>query len=163
MGTSTKIDWNRPQPAPNKIARYLRANFPQITETGIYNPRNIAGTSVRSAHAEGRALDIHLSVNRPEEKLVGDQLFHALIEAARQTGIDNVIWNRQIWSVQQGGPRPFVGKYKNGAAKNPHTNHIHVEFTRSGSQQQVFNLLELKIAIIRTGLEDLSKSRQNIG
>jgi hypothetical protein len=158
------VKWDHAQPLPLKVARYLRANFPQITApyADIYEPRNVKGTSVASSHAEGRALDVHLRASDPNQKLVGDQLFKALIEAAHSTGIDNVIWNRQIWSVEHGGPRPFIGHYKNGAAKNPHIDHIHIEFTRTGSQLQVFRLLELKIGQIRGGLEELAHNQKDI-
>ncbi len=60
---STTIDWRRAQPLPRALANYLKANFLQISATGIYNDRNIAGTNKKSAHAEGRALDIHLNVH----------------------------------------------------------------------------------------------------
>jgi hypothetical protein len=60
-----------------------------------------------------------------------------------------------------GASSPWVGDYKNGAAKNPHTDHIHVEWTRDRSQLERLNLLELQIAILREGIEDLAKSRQN--
>jgi hypothetical protein len=87
---------------------------------------------------------------------------NALIEAASDTGIANVIWNQQIWSADDGGPGPFIGRYHNGTPKNPHTDHIHIEFTRTGSQLEVFRLLELKIGIIRGGVEELARNRKNI-
>ena len=79
----SKNNWRGPQPAPRYLGRLLRANFPQITETGIYNDRNVAGTSKKSSHAEGRALDIHLSAQNPDQKSVGDRLFHTIILRAR--------------------------------------------------------------------------------
>jgi len=149
------VNWKGPQPAPRHLAGRLRANFPQITQTGIYNDRKIAGTQRKSAHAEGRALDIHLSAIDPEQRSLGDQLFRALIRRAGSIGVDNVIWNRQIWSQAKGGPRAYTGA-------NPHTDHIHVEFTRAGSQLSVLREIELEIAIIRTGIEDLRRGRETI-
>src|SRR5690349_3424340 len=113
MSDLSKVDWRGPQPAPNELAKRLKANFPSITRTGIYNDRNVAGTKKKSSHAEGRAIDIHLSVLIPEEKMLGDQLFRALIRKAAGLGIDNAIWNTQIWSHRHGGPRPYHGQ-------NPH-------------------------------------------
>src|SRR5712691_5549629 len=127
-------NWNQDQPGPRTAIRMIHANFPQLKSLGIYVCRNVKGTNVKSAHAEGRALDIGVRADRPGEKLVGDQLFKALISSAAKSGIDNVIWNRQIWSVAHGGPRPFVGNYPAGGARNPHTDHIHVEWTRDGSR-----------------------------
>jgi hypothetical protein len=153
---SQGIDWKKAQPLPKAVAQALRVNFPMITATGIYNDRNVAGTNKKSSHAEGRAIDIHLNANQPSQRLVGDQLFQALIDAAHATGIDNVIWNRQIWSTRHPMLRPYRGA-------NPHTDHIHVEFTRVGSQQKTFHLLEMKIGQLRTGLEDLASQYTNVG
>lgn len=156
MGASaTTINWHRAQPLPAALARYLKVNFLQISATGIYNDRNVAGTNKKSAHAEGRALDIHLSVNQPDERLIADQLFRIFIEAADRTGIDNVIWNRRIWSRHR-GLHPYNGQ-------NPHTDHIHIEFTRAGSQLTVWHLLNMLVAQLRTGLEELSQAQANIG
>ena len=156
------VNWSQNQPAPTYAIRMLHVNFPQVKNLGIYVCRDIKGTNVRSAHAEGRALDIGLRADRPAEKLIGDGIFQTLIRAAGQSGIDNVIWNRMIWSLAHGGPRPWVGTYKNGAPKNPHTDHIHVEWTHAGSQLERLRFLDLQIAILRGGIEDLSKSVANV-
>ncbi len=162
MADPKPINWAQNQPAPTHAIRMIRANFPKVANLGIYVCREIKGTSTKSAHAQGRALDIGVNAHRPAEKVVGDGLFHALIHAAHESGIDNVIWNRQIWSVEKGGPRPWVGNYSNGAPRNPHTDHIHVEWTHDGSQLERLNFLELQIAILRSGFEDLSKSFRNL-
>lgn len=155
MTDFSKINWKGPQPAPKYLARRLRVNFPQITQTGIYDDRGIAGTQKKSAHAEGRALDIHLSAVDPEQRSLGDQPFRALVRKASFLGIDDVIWNRQLWSQVRGGPRPYSGV-------SPHTDHIHVEFTRAGSQYRVLREIEIDIATIRTGIEDLRRGRDHI-
>jgi hypothetical protein len=157
-----KINWAQDQPAPRRAIRMIHANFPQARNLGIYVCREIKGTNIKSAHAEGRALDIGLRANLPGEKVIGDQLFRVLIESARKSGIDNVIWNRQIWSVSLGGPRPWAGHYKSGAFKNPHTDHLHVEWARNGSQLQRLDFLELQISIARQGLEEIGRYQQNL-
>jgi hypothetical protein len=154
-------NWNQDQPAPRTAIRMIHANFPNLKSLGIYVCRNVKGTNVKSAHAEGRALDIGVSANRPGERLIGDLLFKALIASAAKSGIDNVIWNRQIWSVQHGGPRPFVGNYPHGGPRNPHTDHIHVEWTRDGSQLDRLNFLELQVSIVRQGLEELAYANRH--
>lgn len=155
MADATTINWNGPQPAPRHLAKRLRVNFPEITQTGIYNDRNVAGTQKKSAHAEGRALDIHLNAANPEHLTLGNQLFLAITRKASLIGVDNIIWNREIWSQAHPFVRPYSGA-------SPHTDHIHVEFTRAGSQHNVLTAIELDIAIIRTGMEDLRKGRENI-
>jgi hypothetical protein len=145
------IDWRKPQPLPSELGRVLRAEFPMITATGIFNDRNIAGTNKKSAHAEGRAIDIHLKVSDPTQRMVGDRLFDILIAAADVQGADSVIWNKQIWSTRHRYKRPYSGQ-------NPHTDHIHVEFTRAGSQTRVVDFLQVKLAQLRTGVEELSQA-----
>jgi hypothetical protein len=145
-----KINWKGPQPAPAYLAGLLRANFPTIKKTGIYNDRNVAGTTKKSSHAEGRALDFHLDATDPSQKALGDRLFDALIRKAESIGVDNVIWNRQIWSVRRkvAGVRKYTGK-------NAHTDHVHVEFTHDGSQYQTLDEILIEVGIIRTGYDDL--------
>jgi hypothetical protein len=155
-----KTDWAQDQPAPRHAIRIIHANFPQVRNLGIYACRDIKGTHVRSAHAEGRALDVGLRAHIPGEKFIGDQLFRVLINSAPKSGIDNVIWNRQIWSVSHGGPRPWIGHYKSGGLKNPHTDHLHIEWTRDGSQLQRLDFLELQISILRQGIEDLAQQQR---
>jgi hypothetical protein len=150
------VNWNQDQPAPKQAIRFIHANFPQVKNLGIYVCRNVKGTNARSSHAEGRALDIGLRAGFPAERLIGDQLFRAIIASATRSGIDNVIWNRQIWSVSHPRPRPFVGTYPNGAPKNPHTDHIHVEWTRDGSQLERLQFLELQVSIVRQGIEEMA-------
>jgi hypothetical protein len=133
----------------------------EIEKPGNIRCRNVKGTNVKSAHAEGRALDIGVRADRPGERLIGDLLFKAFIASAAKSGIDNVIWNRQIWSVQHGGPRPFVGYYPHGGPRNPHTDHIHVEWTRDGSQVGRLNFLELQVSIVRQGLEELASANRH--
>ncbi|MDQ2776363.1 MAG: hypothetical protein M3Y57_15825 [Acidobacteriota bacterium] len=131
-------------------------NFHQTRNDGIYNDRNIAGTTTKSLHAEGRALDIGLMVSRPYEKLIGDELFQAFIEYASQMGFQEIIWNRQIWSAAKPVVHPYTGH-------DPHTGHIHAGFTRPASQQTNFpGSFVMRIAAIRTGLEDLARANRNI-
>jgi len=151
-----EVNWRQEQPAPKDAIKFIHANFPQVRNLGIYVCRNIKGTNVKSAHSEGRALDIGLLASNPSQRSIGDQIFKVLIKSAGQSGIDNVIWNHQIWSVAHGGPRPWIGHYANGAVKNPHTDHIHVEWTRDGSQVDRLNFLELQISILRQGIEEMT-------
>jgi hypothetical protein len=150
------IDWNKPQPAPQALWSLVHANFPYTRFLGIYNRRNVAGTNTPSAHAEGRALDIGVLVSEPGEKMLGDELFKLFIKDAAELGLDHVIWNRQIWSTEHGGPRPYHGH-------SPHTDHVHVAFTTDGSQRTTFPRTMLDIAILRTGIEELAQTQRNIG
>jgi hypothetical protein len=149
------VNWNQPQPAPRALWSLVHANFPQTRNLGIYNPRNVAGTNTPSAHAEGRALDIGLLVSRPNEKMIGDELFKLFIKNSGELGLDHVIWDRQIWSQVHPKLRPYHGH-------SPHTDHVHVAFTREGSQSTSFPRANLDIAILRTGVEELAKAQNGI-
>jgi len=129
----------------------IHSNFKIARNLGIYNHRVIAGTHTLSHHAEGRALDIGLLVARPGEKLLGDQLFEIFIDSASVLGVDEIIWNHQISSASH----PAVHHYH---GQNPHIDHIHVGFTRAGSQNTAFPpVFLIRIAQLRTGLEDLTQ------
>jgi hypothetical protein len=135
----------------------IHANFPQTRFDGIYNPRNIAGTNTPSLHAEGRALDIGLRVHDPSEKVIADRLFDIFVDLADQLGLQEIIWNPQIWSIA----RPSVHRY---VGHDPHTGHIHVGFTRAASQTALMpGTLMIRIGSLRTGLDDINAVTKNIG
>jgi hypothetical protein len=58
--------------------------------------------------------------------------------------------------VNRGGPRTYTGV-------NPHTDHVHVAWTRAGSQKTSFPRFVLHLAELRTGLEDLAAVGTNHG
>jgi hypothetical protein len=151
QGLERMTRWDGPQPAPRALFTLLRANFPRIRNDGIYNSRFVAGTTKLSLHAEGRALDIGLSADIPEQRTIGDRLFEIFIETASLMEIEEVIWNRRISS----SALPRVHHY---SGVDSHTGHIHVGFTRAGSQKTNFPpLFLLKIGVLRTGLEEIGR------
>jgi hypothetical protein len=143
-------NWNGPQPAPKALWALVHDYFPRARSLGIYNVRTVAGTSKLSFHAEGRALDIALYAVLSSEKLLGNQLFELLIRNARELGLDHVIWDRRIWSTAGGGPRLYLGK-----KQGPHTNHLHVAFTRPGSQQRAFPRTRAELRALSDSLNEL--------
>lgn len=152
---SKKIDWNKNQPIIFHLRRVLPSVFPVLRTPGHGQHSSGIGGYVNrthrfddqlSPHAQGRAADIYLNANDIGEKTIGDGLFYMFINNADNLGIDNVIWNRQIWSISKGGPRSYtVGK--------EHRDHIHVEFTKEGSQEKPASLLRcvegVRIVILR--------------
>lgn len=158
--------WAKDQPAPVAAVRLLHAAFHQAKNGGIYVPRTVGTTSIPSGHAEGRALDLQLSVHAPAEKILGDAIFKMIIESASSWGIDHVIWDRHIWSREKPFVHDFVGVYtKHGqpmkdahgrtVPKNPHTDHLHIEWTREGSQHQRLLCIQMKIGQLKSDVEDL--------
>ena len=108
-----------------------------------------------NGHVEGRALDIGLLISDPNEKAIGDGLFDILVNRSHELGIDHIIWNGLIWSPTRGGPRRYTGH-------NPHVDHIHVAFTRDGSQRSQFPLTMFDICVLRQGLEEVAQGRARI-
>jgi hypothetical protein len=149
-------NWNGPQAAPKALWAMLQANFPVARNVGIFNRRNIAGTNTPSLHSEGRALDIGLNAGDATEVVIGDRLFEIFCDLGQTLQLEEVIWRRQIWSAQH----PLVHAY---AGISPHTDHIHVGFTRTGSQQASMPaMFLLRIAQLRTGLEELRSASANL-
>jgi len=103
------IDWDdEPQPGLRAISEILRGNSPVIPRCEIYNTRNIAVTFRRCTHAEGRVIDVYLFARKTNQKLLGDELAQIVIQDAKQSELDNVIWNRRNWNLSRGGLGPTV-------------------------------------------------------
>jgi hypothetical protein len=149
-------DWNRPQPAPKALWSIVYANFPVSRNLGVFVRRNVAGTQTPSLHSQGRALDIGLNAASDFERLVGDELFRIFCEFGKTLQLEEAIWRRQIWSLR----RPTVHHYGGHSA---HTDHIHVGFTETGSQQSAMpGVFHIRMAQLRTGLEDLRRGNAKL-
>lgn len=86
---------------------------------GIYNCRSVRGSTNRSLHGEGRAVDIGFSgVANP----AGTRLLNLLLPRVGELGIQMIIWNRRIYSARYPKGAPYSGV-------NPHTDHLHIELT----------------------------------
>lgn len=93
------------------------------TSDGIYNCRNIRGGSTKSAHAEGRAVDIHWT-----DEATGRVMADFLVAHNAELGIQCVIWWDRIWSFQ-------VGHWHDYHGQDPHHGHLHVEQNWSGARE----------------------------
>ena len=82
-----------------------------------------------SFHHDGRALDWSLNAYDPMDRRLGDAVAHWLSEndgeMAARFGIENFIWNHQVWD-RWNGWQVYVG--------HPHDDHIHFAFTWDGAQ-----------------------------
>ena len=135
-------NWNQDQPIVTYLKHWLPLYFPVIPKNhppghgvGGYKLRTTASGGF-SAHSEGRAADIYLNAFDSKQRSLGDALFDMFITSSGRLGVDHTIWNHNIWSSQKGGPRTYFGK-------KPHTDHVHVAFTRNGSQSRPPLLLTL--------------------
>jgi len=103
--------------------------------------RNIRGSTRPSLHTEGRAVDYFLRAEKPGDAAVADALIGWLLAPdvggvphawARRLGVQEVIWNRHIWSSgshHASGMRPYSGE-------NPHTDHVHIGMNWPGARIQ---------------------------
>ena len=82
-----------------------------------------------SFHHDGRALDWALNAYDPMDRRLGDAVALWLTEndgeMAARFGIENLIWNHQVWD-RWNGWQVYVG--------HPHDDHIHFAFTWDGAQ-----------------------------
>ena len=106
-----------PAPGARRLADHFKSRFGGRTE--IYNNRNVRGSSkTLSLHAEGRAVDLYAGGN-------GRSAFDYAVSIACQNGIQEVIFNRRIWT-KSAGEHAYNGV-------NPHTDHVHIGLNRCGA------------------------------
>jgi Putative peptidoglycan binding domain len=112
-----------PQPGAIALMAWWLTGFADrgAVNSGIFNCRVIAGSTVRSLHGEGRAADLGV---RPNGADYGHDVASLLLANSAEIGIQCIIWSRRIWS----GARPFEG-FRAYGGTNPHVDHLHVELT----------------------------------
>ncbi len=87
---------------------------------GIYNCRQIPGSTSLSLHGEGRAADLGVPVGAGWAQTLAD----ALVANSGELGVQLVIYRRKVWSGRypNSGWRAYTGS-------NPHNDHLHVELS----------------------------------
>ncbi|MGH9133706.1 MAG: hypothetical protein ACRDZZ_07200 [Ilumatobacteraceae bacterium] len=113
-----------PQPGTTALRDLICDEFSWCPRLGFYNSRDTAGNPVApdgsgrqtslSLHAEGRAFDA--MTTKLDD---GDPLKDWCVENFDALQIQEVIWQKQIWTAQSMEWNPFKGK-------NPHTDHLHI-------------------------------------
>lgn len=111
----------KPQPGTVALLKYLLERFPYTRSLGIYNCRNVGGTSTRSIHACGRALDLGIPTiaGRANTEL-GDPIVRFLDKYTTQFGLMGQIYNRTRYDAKTPRGRLYTGV-------NPHYDHDHIE------------------------------------
>lgn len=106
------------QPKTVDVHRAVCAAFPEISEYG--------GVAPRGEHATGHSLDI--MVSGP----AGWEIAEFLREHHAELGIDYLIYEQKIWSIQRSGEgwRPMSSR---GGATADHMDHVHVTTVGSGA------------------------------
>lgn len=93
---------------------WLCNRYDRTFNFGTYVCRQSTAGSSLSLHGEGRAGDVGL----PYRHANGYRIRDFLIANAERMGVQEVIWDRQIWT----GNRPYLRAY---SGPNPHTDHVH--------------------------------------
>jgi len=140
------------QPGTRALLFAVRAAWPELagfpSAYGCWNPRRIKGSSSWSLHAEGRAIDVHVPANM---KNLGWELGCELSNRRQVYGVQRVIWDGHIWSIEQ--PRGW--RELLASTKDKHRDHLHIEqwwadaLKPSAVQATYEN--ELKAARVKTG------------
>ena len=134
-----------PQPGASAFLAFWLEAYPGLaTSMGIYACRNVRGSSSRSVHACGRAIDCGVPVTEAGHRAMYEFL-GKLAPHAKRLGITLVIFDRTIWSARRdaGGER-YTGVH-------PHEDHAHVELSPKAAQQ-------LTLATLRAVVGDLRGS-----
>lgn len=116
---------------PTAGARLLMAAilqlYPGSTNLGVYNPRAQRGSTARSVHEEGRALDVGFPDLGLAGNPVGRRLADDLVRLHPELGVQCVIYCRRIWSTK-------LPKWHAYTGVDPHTGHLHIELNRAAAK-----------------------------
>lgn len=139
------------------LRRWVPVYFPLLTSrrrrgqhsSGVGGYNNAPGGG---AHIEGRAADIYVNAFREDERPIGDGLFKIFSQHAHELGVETATWHVHIWNREAHDPPGIPRAFTRG----DHDDHIHVAFTREGSQQQpqillsYFKELAIKLGTVAT-------------
>ena len=156
------IDWKKDQPAVTHLRKWVFSLLPEVayhwaawknTAPGWKGKRNqtenhelhgVGGYVPRttkkggfSRHSEGRAADIYVKTGNPLLKAMGDELFAGFVALSKKLDLEEVIWNGQEWTSKNPSVHPL------GKGDDPHTDHVHVGFSRAGSQHTSVEVVKL--------------------
>lgn len=110
-----------PGPGARALMFVILLVFPRAKNWGIFNCRNTA-LGNRSAHGEGRALDVGCSI------ALGRLIVALLLRVGpSKLGISAIIHNKVIYSAKSPRGRRYPG--------HPHHDHVHIEMTRSAAER----------------------------
>jgi hypothetical protein len=98
-----------------------------VFNLGIYNCRTVRGSTQRSVHGDGRACDFGFPLVDNDANPAGWDLVRLLLPVVGSLGIQQIIWDRRVWSAAHPNGAHYTGV-------SPHIDHVHVELTREAGQ-----------------------------
>ena len=128
------------QPGARELGNFIRSTFESLIDLNvdgrgiqIYNCRNVSGSSTRSLHSEGRAIDVFIPTASgwTADNGKGDIIANWLIDNSEELGVQQLIWDKTIWRPSQGSAshRCYTGD-------SPHVDHIHVELSWAAARKE---------------------------
>jgi hypothetical protein len=136
-----------PTPGANALVAWLKKNA-KGSFWGIMRCE-IWGKNSASLHAEGRAIDWHLSVHNAADRREAQRLIDLMLAPdsdgnthalARRMGVQEIIWNCTAWFSGDGGMQPYSACYdKKGKPikiddTSAHRDHIHFGLNWAGAK-----------------------------
>ena len=123
----------RSQPGAQALMAWALATYDNASNLGIYNCRNARGSTNKSVHADGRALDVAFPLDDGLANPIGHDLCARLTAHADVTGVQLVIFDGAIWTsktkkwAKHCGHAGATGPHTR--CSGPHRDHVHVEIT----------------------------------
>lgn len=117
-------------PASGALAllAWLLETYPQGKSQGIFNCRDVRGSTSLSIHACGRAVDFWLPYVNGNANPIGHDIVRRVGEHGKRLGVQTAIFARQIWSARSPAGRAYTGVH-------PHNDHIHWELTPTAADR----------------------------
>jgi hypothetical protein len=109
------------------------------------------GKDSASLHAEGRAIDWHLSVHTAADRREAQRLINLMLAPdkygnmhalARRMGLQEIIWNCTAWFSGDGGMQPYSACYDDNGKRikiddtSAHRDHIHFGLNWAGAKMR---------------------------
>jgi len=164
MAVCQKTDWKRLQKkgfryeANQKMVLFLMRCLPVIFpwHLGIYGQ---AGKGIKVGgfkddpcnkfHYPGKSADIYLLASEETDLKLGDALFEMFYSYPDMLGVEQVIWNSQLWLASKdmpGSPRAFTPT----AELPDHHDHIHVTFAEEDAVKWGSSFLLCRLGAVRS-------------
>lgn len=128
-----------PEPGARALLAWLREEYPQGSSLGIFNCRPVAGTSTKSLHSEGRALDYKMPMENGRGSAIGREIVFRIGAHGAALGLQTAIYDRTIWSAKSPEGRPYTGA-------SPHHDHLHIELTRQAGRSMTLTTFRSLLA-----------------
>lgn len=129
-----------PEPGARALLAWLYEEYrPPGTSLGIYNCRDVRGSTTTSTHGEGRAVDFGLPVVNGRGHPLGREIVDRIGPHGARLGVQAIVFDRTIWSAVSPDGRRYDGAH-------PHYDHLHIELTREAGRSMTLTTFRYVLA-----------------